>query len=119
MNKRIAPWDQHKIHSGVTVHLPEKEWELEGTNTCDDIAYPIMVTIVRGTSGSESDHVGRIATWRQKIRREFIHQRLSGVTSVHTVHVRFGHVVIPDKWRKNHIATTMAIICISREERGN
>jgi hypothetical protein len=118
--KRIAPWDRNKIHSGITVHLPVQEHEMPGTHSCDDIAYPIQVTIVRGTSGSEeSTHIDRLAVWRQKIRREFIHQRLSGVDTVYTCRVQFGRVLLPSHYRDNYHATTMSIVCMSRESRGN
>ena len=116
---RKFPWDNSHIYRGITVHLPTREYELPGTNGCDDIVYPIMVTIVVGVGGAETTSITRIATWREKIRREFINQRLTGVTSVYTCRIKFGSVLLPDKYRKNYDATTMAILCVSREQRGN
>ncbi|MAH50428.1 hypothetical protein CMI37_31695 [Candidatus Pacearchaeota archaeon] len=118
---RKAPWDleRNRIHTGITVHLPLQEHELPGTNSCDDIVYPIMVTVIRGTGGSELDNMARLGTWRQKIRREFINQRLSTVVSVYTCRIKFGRVLLPKQYRDNYDATTMAILCVSRETRGN
>mgnify|MGYP006908209764 CR=1 FL=1 len=120
VKKRSWPWDRHRVFQGISVHFPfnQNEQEVAGTVSCDDIVYPVMVTVIRGTGGREQDNITRLTDWREKIRLKFINQRLSGVTSVYTMKVRFGRILLPKKWRDNYQATTMAILCYSRESRG-
>lgn len=114
---RKFPWTRDHVYSGITIH-PGAEFEERGNNTHDDIVYPVMITMIQGTIGI-TDDIDRIATWRQTIRKEFIHQRLDTLTCINTVRIKWGEVFLPKKFRDNYDASTMALLVSSREDRVN
>lgn len=75
---RTSPTDGEHFFPGMTVS-PTTEVEHRGTNERDDIGYGIDITMVTNDDAdvTEDDLVG---TWRQTIRKAFIHKKLSAVT---------------------------------------
>ena len=64
---------------GITFFLlPEQE--TRGTNQRDDVGYAIGCLIAVHADQSLSDGIDLIPSWRESIRREFIHQRLPEVS---------------------------------------
>jgi hypothetical protein len=111
---RASAKDGDNWYDGITVH-PVAEDEFAGTNACDDIGYGAQVTMVvnNDEDPSEDDLYG---TWRQTIRKAFIHQRLAGISTVHTCLVQPGPIYrnVPE----NLDVGSLIIRVISRETRG-
>jgi len=110
---RAEPKDGDAFYPGITISQ-KTESEHRGTNERDDIGYPVLITFVvnNDVDPTEDD---LFATWRQTIRKAFIHKKLSGVTSVCTCLVEHGPVFqdVPD-----HLDVgTMVLRFISRETR--
>lgn len=62
------------------------EQEAAGTNETDDIGYPFKVVILDREDDYEAWFAKRML-WRQQLMRAVRHQKLTGVTLVHTVRV--------------------------------
>jgi hypothetical protein len=110
---RAEPKDRDTFYPGITIS-PVAEVELAGTNELDDIGYGVLVTMVvnNDCDPTEDDLFG---DWRQKIRKKFIHQKLSGVASVHTCLVQPGPIY--ETKPKNLDVGSLVIRVISRETR--
>lgn len=65
------------LQRGVWVYDDEEEGEAPGTNQSEDIGYPIVVTIVRPVVGGTVEDAEAVRIGREKIRKAFIHQRLT------------------------------------------
>ena len=100
-------------YPGITIHR-SVEREFAGTNERDDIGYGVQITMVLDNSADPTE-TDIFSDWRQKIRKAFIHQRLSGVTSVCTCLVEPGPVYknVPE----DYDVSTLLIRVISRETR--
>lgn len=110
---RCSPSDGKHLFPGITVS-PTTEEESPGTNERDDIGYGIVITMVANDDAdvTEDDLIG---TWRQSIRKAFIHKKLTAVT---------GSCVVlwePGKYdhdnNKNLTISTMLMRVIVRETR--
>jgi hypothetical protein len=81
---RKAPW--HRPESDpkpaiiLSTHLPSGQ--VAATNLRDDITYPVTVNFYSPSDGSPTLNQGRMLSWREKVRKAFHQQRLSGVDSV-------------------------------------
>ena len=103
----IAPLDGETIHRG------------DGTNQRDDFGYPIAVGMFAADSDSQSENYDRNLLWRERIRRRFVNQRLSGVASVYTCMVEPRQIVDPERWLSRNLwASTLVLRFLSREVRG-
>lgn len=111
---RAAPKDRGRWYDGITVH-PVKEDERAGTNERDDIGYACQVTMVVNNN-EDLDEADLFGTWRQTIRKKFIHQRLTGVDDCYTCLVEPGPVYVDNE--KNYDIGTMIIRVLCRETRG-
>ena len=91
---RAVPKDGGTFYHGITVS-PTGEHELSGTNERDDFAYQVLITCVvnNDIDPTERDLFG---TWRQRIRKAFLHQKLSGVAERHYLSNRSGTIVRED-----------------------
>ena len=110
---RNAPTDGAQWYPGITVH-PVRENELAGTNARDDIGYGIQVTMVVN-SDNNLDEDDLFGTWRQTIRKAFIHQKLAAITGSCTCLVEPGPVYVDNE--KNYDIGTLVIRAIVRESR--
>lgn len=110
---RAEPKDGEHFYHGITVS-PVREEEYRGTNERDDIGYGVQITMVvaNDVDPTETDLFG---TWRQEIRKEFIHQKISTVSSVHTV--LWEHGPIYQKIPEHLDVGTFVMRVISREGR--
>lgn len=109
-----------------------------GTNASDDIGYPVAVIVfdqdrqqsdtglpaeaVEGTQDQEFRYEQKLI-WREKIRKQFINQRLTLTgpsVNVNRCTVEPGEVVRSDDWLENNIwVSSMVFRFWTRETRGN
>jgi len=110
---RAVPKDGGEFYHGITVS-PVAEQEFAGTNTREDIGYGVQITMVvaNDVDPTEGD---LLTTWRQTIRKKFIHQKIASITTVTTCLVEPGPVYANTP---EHLdISTMIIRVISRETR--
>ena len=91
-----------------------------GTNLSDDISYPVVVMIFSRRPPEDTSDDDNWSLWRQVIRKAFISQRLSGVSSVYVCRYDGGEVINPDameamQWAR--LVGTLAFRFICRELR--
>lgn len=115
---RRRPKRGERLYTGITFFmLPEQE--APGTNQREDIGYAIGGYIAVGVDSSLHDNIDAIPSWREAIRREFIHQRLSDVsfTGGHYLTTTFepGNFNMPVDERFE--VSTFVIRCWMREPR--
>lgn len=119
---RKHPDDDSRVYPGITVH-PAVDWQhrREGTNERDDVGYGVQVTMVQATSQDVRRQIDRRLLWREKIRREFIHQRapLSSITEVYTCHIEAAPPFNRRDFRKDYDVDSLVIRVWTRETRGN
>jgi hypothetical protein len=90
-----------------------------GTNTKDEIEYPVLVATLAAADEDQSTNLDRELTWHESILSKFIHQRLTGVTSVLTCRVDPKDVFDPNAFfGKNLDVGGLILRFISRETRG-
>jgi hypothetical protein len=111
----IKEWER-----GVTF-FPIPEAEAAGTTGRDDIGYGIGCVIVLGSDSGQSANVGLASEIRAKIRRRFIHQRLTTVTvsGGYYLTTTFSHqqINLPREAHRFE-ASSQLIRCWVRESRG-
>jgi hypothetical protein len=90
------------------------------TNSRDDVAYPIVVTIISTENRAQGTNRARNLLWRQSIRRKFSQQRLAGITAgvAWKCEVRPGQVADRPRWIQNQHAQMLVITVFVREARG-
>lgn len=110
----IKEWEK-----GITF-FPIAEAEAAGTTGRDDIGYGIGCVIVLSPDSGQSANTGRASEIRAKIRREFIHQRLTTVTLSGgyylTTKFQHGQIHLPREAHRFE-ASTVLIRCWVRESR--
>lgn len=100
----IAPLDGESINRGG------------GTNNRDDVGYPIAVGMFAADSDSQTENYDRNLLWRERIRRKFVNQRLSGVPSVYTCVAEPRQIVDPQRWLSRNLwMSTLVLRFLSRE----
>ena len=117
---RWLPWDDYEFHRGITVH-PAKEAVQNAPGTCgrDDVGYGCQVTMVEANQSDLTKNLNLHLQWQESIRKAFINQRLTGITSVYTCSVQTKDVPIPAAFtKKNYLAHALVVRCWSRETRG-
>lgn len=105
---------------GITF-FPIPEAEAPGTTGRDDIGYGIGCVIVLPPDSGQSANIGRASEIRAKIRRRFIHQRLTTVTvsGGYYLTTKFSHSAIHLPREAHRFETsTLLIRCWVRESRG-
>lgn len=116
---RSTPWDERQCYEGLTIHFPIRESEQGGTNDSSDLVYPIHATLIRQHAGSEVENIAGVADFREKSWSTFHHQDVvrDAVADVVKTIVRWRRVLLPEKYRKNYTASTLAIVCYTRQRR--
>lgn len=110
---RAEPKDGDEFYPGITIS-PVREEEYAGTNQRDDVAYGVQITMVVNNDVDPTEE-DLFTTWRQSIRKKFIHQKLTAVSTVTTCLVEPGPIYqnVPE-----HLDVgTLIIRVISRETR--
>ena len=88
-----------------------------GTNSRDDVVYPVLVAILAADDGDQELHLNQYLTWRQSIRQLFHDQPLS--TLCFAVQVKPLDTIDRDAWlKRNLFASGLVLHCFSREQRG-
>ena len=121
---RRLPWSdngtQTVVHRGITFY-PLEEQEAPGTNVREDIGYPCGCAIILPADHGTAAHVAKVLDCREKIRRRFIHQRLSGVTltggTYLTTKVQHLQINLPREAHRYEVSSLL-IRCWMREPRG-
>lgn len=90
-----------------------------GTNERDDIEYPVLIAVVVEGGKDNANNISRNMLWLEVIRKEFIHQLLSGVTSVIDCKVDERDTYDPSAWDDSVELGWMILRFVSRETRGN
>ena len=94
------------------------EEDLGGTNERDDIGYPVAALFLDRHPVTDPSNMDKALLWRQKVRRAFIQQRLSGVSSVYIVRYRSGPVVVQVPGAYQLLTQPLTFVAVSREARG-
>lgn len=106
------------LYHGITFFMLQEQ-EAPGTNRREDIGYAIGGYLAVPVDNSQADGLDTIPSWREAIRREFIHQRLSGVSFAdgHYLTTTFepGSFLVPADER--YEVSTFVIRCWMREPR--
>jgi hypothetical protein len=90
----------------------------EGTNERDDIPYRVLVAVIAPGNQTQEDHRQRMLIWMDTIQKKFRHQRLPGVTNVHTCFVETDTRFDPKMFAKNLDASVIVFRFPTREARG-
>lgn len=122
--QRKLPTDRGLTLPCVVVSYPPGGGEqiLPGTNTTEDIGYPVAVTILAADAGNqdlaidtESD---QYALWRETIILHFLNQRLTGVSEIYVCRIEPGTIMDPaDFFERNVYAGGFIVRCIARQAR--
>lgn len=118
------PWVQRGgdwiIYPGISIH-GGPEVEDNGTNQREDIGYPVFVTMVAPSDPSRRSSRDLLPSWREPIRRRFIHGVLSNVAISGGLFLRtrcvpgaFPHPEGDDKYE----SSTLKVLVWMREPRG-
>ncbi len=88
-----------------------------GTNSRDDVVYPVLVAILAADDGDQELHLNQYLTWRQSIRQLFHDQPLASLCF--TVQVKPLDMIDREAWlKRNLFASGLVLQCFSREPRG-
>ena len=114
---RRLPTDGEVYFPGISIHpAPERFWR--GTNEREDIGYGAAVTMVQNNDQDQDYLLDRLLTWRRTIVIDFVEDTsLTGVSTVYTVKVEFGPVIIPGEQNINYDVSQLIIRAWSRETR--
>lgn len=89
-----------------------------GTNNRDDVGYPVAVGMFAADSDSQAADFDRNLLWRERIRKKFVNQRLSNVSSVYTCLIEPRQIVDPFRWLSRNLwVSTLVLRFMSRESR--
>lgn len=113
---RKSPSDGDYLYPGITVQ-PVAPVEGRGTNARDDIGNAIRLTLVKTSSGDLYDNIAPQLLWMERIRKHFNHQPLAGVPEVRTCTVQVDEQFDAKSFRNGNDASSMTILCWSRESR--
>lgn len=105
---------------GISVY-PIQENQAPGTFSREDIGYGCGVMIYFGADHSYSANVGKLLECRAKIRRKFIHQRLTTPTlsGGYYLQTKVSHLPInTPREAHRYEASSLLIRCWMREPRG-
>ena len=123
VQRQLVPLDRDLVLTAlpaVRVGPQGREAYDGGTNTADDIAYPVQVLIVARTNqdlsaGSFGD---AWLLWREQIARAFHHQRLPSVSDVYDCRVEPQEIVVPSAWlQQNLFVSGLLVWCTARRLR--
>jgi hypothetical protein len=73
---RRKPTRADQFYRGITL-FPLEENEAPGTNQREDIGYAIGVLLCRESEFGNADNMDVFPTWRESIRRNVIHKRIT------------------------------------------
>jgi hypothetical protein len=103
------------------IFFPMPEAEAPGTHGRDDIGYGIGLAIALPVDSGQATNTGRASEIRAKIRRRFVHQRLTTVTlsGGYYLTTGFSHLQIHLPREAHRFEVSAALIrCWMRESRG-
>jgi hypothetical protein len=90
-----------------------------GTNRRDDIEYPVLVVTLAASNDSQTSDLERETDWHERIISTFIHQRLTGVSSVINCRIDPRDVFNPTAFFDKQLdAGGIILRFVSRETRG-
>lgn len=89
-----------------------------GTNSRDDIAYPVLVTTLAKSDQHPSTNLDREFVWHEAILSAFLHQPLDGVATVITCEISPHDVFEPSAWMSGYDTGGIVLRFVSRESRG-
>lgn len=112
---RKFPWNDGKIHPGITIH-PLEETLGRGTCATDDIGYGVGVTFVESTGDGLRTEIDRTGVFRSHVRGEF-HNKKIPVASVFICTVEFGDFLLPKQYRGDYNVSTLLVRCWNEDER--
>jgi hypothetical protein len=91
----------------------------DGTNSRDDLGYPVLVAILAADNQDQQANLDTYLVWREKIRQAFHNQRLPGVSEIITTAVEPRNIVEPAAWfERNLFVSGLLLRFLSREPRG-
>ena len=96
----------------------EGQSDSAGTNARDDIAYPVVVTILKKNNQDLIEGLTTELNWRQRINKAFRQQHLPGVNCVYRVRITPGPIVDQRAFWDGKYHSSFVIQCVSREGRG-
>jgi hypothetical protein len=121
---RQAPLDRHfksgdLVLPGVVLApvLTEQMNTTAGTNTRDDVGYPIGCFILAAGNQAIAPTAAHYK-WREQIARAFRNQKLPGVSEVWSCVVEPAAINDPGAWERNLYVSAMVLRFFAREVRG-
>jgi len=104
---------------GVLIAPRETESAAQsGTNSRVDVDYLVVIGVFAEDGDDQSTNFDRNLLWRERIRRKFMDQRLTGVPSVFTCRLEPGEVVDRKRWLSRGLwSSTLGLRFLSREPR--
>ena len=89
-----------------------------GTTLKDEITYPVLVAALQVGNQDQAANMDRFMNWMELITSHFIHQRLTGASTVCTTTIDPQDAFDSVAWDKNIDASGMLLKFLSRETRG-
>lgn len=96
----------------------EKISPVEGTNSKDDVVYPVLVDLVHSSNENQTSNVSEWLWWREVILKKFRHQRLDGINEALTCTVEPLNVYNPAVFAKGYDHSAIVLNFRVREDRG-
>lgn len=92
----------------------------EGVTTADTVVYGVRVMLLEkdNQEPTMTANLNRHLLWKEKIRRAFQNQALTGVAPVYTCAVEPSECVIPGAYIQGYMASTLLLRFSVRESRG-
>lgn len=89
-----------------------------GTNTQDDIGYPVSVFIVAKDDRNLRDNINLYTRWRQLAIRALRDYKSIAVAGVHRAIIEPAPIIHPGGWNAGMLITAFTVRYLSRESRG-
>lgn len=119
ITKSVVTDNRNLPNVQISFPRPEIMKKEAGTNTKDEVVYPILVTLMDADNQNQTVHFPDYLTWRKRVAAHFRHQPLSGVSEVHTCHVEPVDVIDEKKWSDLGLYLSGLLLLFSaREARG-
>jgi len=113
------PDDGEFQHQGLVLSWDDEKAE-GGTNERDDIAYPAVLSLVKGSVRDWEGEMDEIAYVRERVRRKFHNKRVTLSDSLAIpmgCKVRYGPIGLAEKWVDNWNDSRLVIWGYFRESR--
>jgi hypothetical protein len=89
-----------------------------GTNSRDDVAYPVAVYILARDNKDLTANLGKYLRWREQAIHALINQRLADVPEIFKAEIEPASIIHLSSWINNLLATAFTVRFTARRSRG-